>query len=584
MGKKRRHRIEPTDDWEQLKALCGWPEQVSYEEIRPLILFGSSVAERTEQTGTAERTLYRRVNRFEAEGMYSLFSTERAKPKRLAPAIRRFIVDLKAEHPSMRLNEVANVCYVRFGRRPDGRTVARVLAEEPIPLRMVRRYPPYNEIPEAKERTMAIISLHAEGWNVKSIASYLKTYRSTVYRTLHRFIEEGFEGLEDRPKKNSAGGGVRKVDLKAIATVRRLQQNPELGEFRIHAALKQMGIHLSPRTCGRILALNRRLYGLNKPKKGSHQKREMPFASSRRHEYWSADIRYVDHQLPLGGNVYVISILENHSRAILSSMLSRSQDLAAYLSVLYAAVERYGSPEALVTDGGAVFRANQALLIYEALNIDKEEIERGQSWQSYIETTFNIQRRMADWYFAKAESWSELVAVHEKWVEDYNTQSHWAHRERADGRRSPSEVLGWVTGVRYREEDLKRAFFSTRFSRTLDSLGYARFRHWRIYGEEGLARREAALWLGAESLTLEYAGEPLSRYEVEYQPGSRGERLVAISRPTLYETSHRLARLRLFELGDEEWLKALKLEDYAPRKPQRPQALQQVLFTYTEAI
>jgi putative transposase len=107
MGKKRRHRIEPTDDWEQLKALCGWPEQVSYEEIRPLILFGSSVAERTEQTGTAERTLYRRVNRFEAEGMYSLFSTERAKPKRLAPAIRRFIVDLKAEHPSMRPNEVA---------------------------------------------------------------------------------------------------------------------------------------------------------------------------------------------------------------------------------------------------------------------------------------------------------------------------------------------------------------------------------------------------------------------------------------------------------------------------------------------
>jgi hypothetical protein len=83
MGKKRRHRVEPTDDWEQLKPLCGWPEQVSYEEIRPLVLFGSSVAERTEETGTAERTLYRRVNRFEAEGMDSLFSTER--PKRFSP-------------------------------------------------------------------------------------------------------------------------------------------------------------------------------------------------------------------------------------------------------------------------------------------------------------------------------------------------------------------------------------------------------------------------------------------------------------------------------------------------------------------
>jgi hypothetical protein len=51
-------------------------------------------------------------------------------------------------------------------------------------------------------------------------------------------------------------------------------------------------------------------------------------------------------------------------------------------------------------------------------------------------------------------------------------------------------------------------------------LGYARFRDWRVYGEEGLAKREAALWLAAESLTLEYAGETLSRYDVQYVPDS----------------------------------------------------------------
>ncbi len=44
-----------------------------------------------------------------------------------------------------------------------------------------------------------------------------------------------------------------------------LQANPELGEFRIHAALLQLGIRLSPRTCGRILALNRSLYKLPGP-------------------------------------------------------------------------------------------------------------------------------------------------------------------------------------------------------------------------------------------------------------------------------------------------------------------------------
>lgn len=248
-------------------------------------------------------------------------------------------------------------------------------------------------------------------------------------------------------------------------------------------------------------------------------------------------------------------------------------------------MERYGSPEAIVTDGGAIFRANQALSIYEALNIDKEEIERGRPWQSYIETTFNIQRRMADWHFARAESWPELVAIHERGVQDYNEQSHWAHREHEDGRRSPQEVLGWVTGVHYRKEELDRAFFSTRFSRTLNTLGYARFRDWRVYGEEGLAKREAALWLAAESLTLEYAGETLSRYDVQYVPDS--SKLKEITRPRLFETSYMLAHFRLFDLEDalgEGWLKALKLEEYAPRRPQWSQALQQVLFTYTEVI
>ncbi len=112
------------------------------------------------------------------------------------------------------------------------------------------------------------------------------------------------------------------------------------------------------------------------------QKKEMPFAVRRRQQYWTADARYVKGH-KLGGRAYVV----NHSRAILSSALTRTQDLASYLSVLHAAVasafgERYGSPEALVRDpdGGGVFRARQARVVYEALGIAKHEIERGRPW------------------------------------------------------------------------------------------------------------------------------------------------------------------------------------------------------------
>ena len=59
---------------------------------------------------------------------------------------------------------------------------------------------------------------------------------------------------------------MRKITLKIMDTVRRLQRNPLPGEFRVHAKLKQqLGIKLSPRTCGRILALNHKLYAISRP-------------------------------------------------------------------------------------------------------------------------------------------------------------------------------------------------------------------------------------------------------------------------------------------------------------------------------
>jgi hypothetical protein len=283
------------------------------------------------------------------------------------------------------------------------------------------------------------------------------------------------------------------------------------------------------------------------------------------------------------GNVYSISVLENHSRCILASALSTTQDLTAYLSVLHAAVERYGAPEKLVSDGGGVFKANQSQAVYRALGITKEVIERRKPWQNFIETTFNIQRRMADYYFGRAESWEELVAAHDHWVEQYNTQGHWAHRERKDFRRSPAEVLGFLTGVRHRPEDLQRAFFSTRFTRILDVSGYARLKHWKIYAEEGLARREVALWLGTESLAVEFAGDTLARYDVRYSMSTK--RLREVKKPRLFETNYHRSRpqLRLFELdtlGEAGWLKALRLKDYASRRAHnRPQALQGSLFS-----
>ncbi len=447
----------------------------------------------------------------------------------------------------------------------------RILAEDPLPILVGRRFPPYHHAAQgapadSAARRRAVLTLHGEGWTVTSIAAYLHAAqrapaRHTVHDTLKRWIAEGLAGMAD--KSHARTDGVRTVDLPAIAAIKRLQENPELGAWRMHAALKQQGIELSPRTCGRIMARNRKLYGLAKPARAPHTKTPQPFAAVHRHQYWSVDIRHLD-MANIGMKVYCVSILENYSRAILASGLFPTQDLSSYLMILYAAIRQHGVPETLVSDSGAVFvTAKQAKAIYAALGIAKREIERGKPWQNYIESTFKIQRRMADWHFAKATTWAELLAVHDQWVVNLNYQVHWAHQERDDDRRTPRDVLGWYNGRPVTPEELHRLFYRTRFGRKLDRMGSVRFRHWRVYGERGLARERAAVWLYGETLTLEYADEPLAQYRVRYEPAKA--RLRAVEAPLLFETPYQSPQLSLWDLSDAEWLKVMRRPDYAPR-------------------
>ena len=566
MPRRTRPQVAVTEDWQQLILLIDWPEQLAYELIRPVVLFGRSSGERAKETGRAARTLRRKALRFDQIGMASLFAEEQGPAsedrRSLPPPLRQLIVDLQAEYPAFRLKEIARICFIASGRRPSHHTIQRILATGPAPKQAWRRYPRYHDILDPADRRHAVVQLHADGWTVTCIAGYLQTSRQTVHTALRRWIEEGLRGLDD--KSSAPRQPAHQVTLRDMNTVRKLQENPELGEFRVHAALLQMGIKLSPRTCGRILALNRALYGLDKPAKAVHEPRPMPFAASRRHQYWTVDVRYLDmHELG-GGMIYVITILENFSRAILASALSRSKDLTAYLMVLYAAIRQHGSPEALVSDSDAVFKAKEALRIYQALEIRKEVIEKRQPWQSYIETHFNVQRRMADWQYSRAETWTDLVACHDQFVADYNYQVHWAHRDRQDGRHSPAEVLGWVQGVQRDPAELHRIFYATRFGRTLDKLGYVRFRHWRLYGELGLARKRAAIWLYKETLTVEFTDQPLAQYAVEYEPDWR--RLRAITDLRLFETQFRSRQQTLWQLGEDEWVKVVRVPMAFPRR------------------
>jgi putative transposase len=141
MASRKRAQFELTDDWQQLQFHLDWTEQTHNELIRPVVIFGAPPVERAKQTGVSARTIYRRIGRFVEVGTQSLFEAEPVEDKRQLPAfIRQAIVQLKAEYPAFRPNELATICEVRFKRRP------------------------------------------------------------TVYATLKRWIDDGMRGLEDKPR------------------------------------------------------------------------------------------------------------------------------------------------------------------------------------------------------------------------------------------------------------------------------------------------------------------------------------------------------------------------------------------------
>jgi transposase len=563
----KRKPPEAAQPWEQLRLHFIYADQEAYESIRPMLLEGQPALERAKETGISKSTLNRRTKRFRQSGMAGLVSKvpapQQTAPRPLPAHIRWLITELKAEYAALTLREIAAIIYVKNGRRPSHHTVQKVLTEAqdtangvakdtaPIPPTVKRRFPPYAQILGSDNRRMAIVRLHLEGWPITRIAGYLQTTRLTVRRTIERWIDEGVRGLED---KATGPKGPRKVTLQTIAAARKLQVNPRLGAFRLAAALEQQGIRVSPRTCSRILQLNRDLYPELAPPAPEHPDRPhkpMPYATTVPHAIWTVDVRYIsEHQCAdFSGTAYVLTILDNASRAALASLISPTQDLGAYLQVLYAAIYAFGAPDMLVSDGGAIFKAKQAQAIYQALEIQKEQIEK--PWQSYIETMFSVQRRMADFHFERATSWKELSAAHGRWFADYNYQRHFAHEGRTDGRHSPQAVLNGACGRIY-VLDAIQPLFPLRYRRLLDRYGCVQFQHWKIYGEEGLAGKAAAVWLYKEVLTVAFREQPLAHYGVVYQAAS-SSRIHELREPHFYATPFGSAQLRLWDAEAVEW-------------------------------
>jgi hypothetical protein len=100
--------------------------------------------------------------------------------------------------------------------------------------------------------------------------------------------------------------------------------------------------------------------------------------------------------------------------------------------------------------------------------------------------------------------------------------------------------------------------------RHLDRHGYLKFKHWRFFGENGLAGEEVSVWVYENTLKVEHQATTPSLYSVRLSPDQ--QQITEVKNARRLETHFRSPQLDLWQLSDTEWLLALRRPEPGPRK------------------
>lgn len=561
-------------DFHQLQLRFTDPIQFDYEAIRPILLEDQTIAERSRQTEVERTVLGDKARRFVQEGMLGLVDQRAGKAGRkehvFPPPVARYILHVKHMYPPIHYRELVRIVERKFGYTTNHHTIKRFLDQHPIPEQLSMAVTAYHDFDDAYRARWLVVRMAYEGWNDGSIAGCLKLSRRHVERIRENFDRDGFAGLEDQRTRTIAHPSTQ-LTLPLIKEVLDLQQEyPRAGRFRIHGILTQRHGSRAPgeRTVGRAMAKNRRFHGAPGPwPEPAAPPRDMPpvplpYQPHVPHQYWFIDLRYL---VQIDGHwVYSICIIEGYSRKIVAGMVSAYQDDLAVLQVLHAALNEYGCPTGMVSDNGGVFTGRTYRGLLDQLEIAPCYIEKGEPWQNLIESQFKIQLRLADAKFTKATTLEEVQNVHLQFVQTFNTTPHWAHRERPDGRRTPTDVLTWVRGRPIDVAQLQAIVRGLPFDRIVNRHGFVSIQRFCIYTEPGLAKQRVTVWIMEGRLQVEYRQTLLARYDCTFD--RKRKRLKAVSHPKLYRTLFQPTQLEFFDLDDAYWCRVWQ-RAVAPRQP-----------------
>lgn len=536
-----RGSVEPTAAFTQLQLRFTDQPQRRYEIIRPLLLFEDRTAtQRAQETATHPDTVRTYLRRFRQQGMLGLLPdhvkvSPRGRASRIPEAVRQEIARLNALYRGFQYREVARIIFYTCGYRLHPNTVKQVWQQDLPVVQGKLTLGDYHAQKDRYQARIQVMKLYYQGWNKLSISRVLHVSRPTIDRWIARFEAEHFAGLVD--KSSAPKAPARKRWLPLMLAVYHLQKrHPDAGGFRIWSLLARTEI--SVRTVERIMALNRQLYddiphGRRKaPKK---EPAPHPYKATAPHEFWFIDGRKMDFAWD-GVKWWSLIVLDGYSRTMLAGAVAPAEASWVALMVLYAACLRYGTPATLISDSGGAFTSNEFEAVCHRLQIHHEPIEstKGESYLNWMETHFNVQRRLYDYQFSMTTSPAAFEQAHQAFMALYNTTAHQGLLNDHFDPPIPLVVLGDAKGRTCSPEELSRKFSHALLPRTTNQYGCVTLHRAHFYVEAGVPKTQVLLWVSGEQLRAVLDNVVLAEYRCRYD--WRARQVTDIRDGVLYPT------------------------------------------------
>ena len=422
----------------------------------------------------------------------------------------------------------------------------------------------YHTQPDRAQARLQVITLYAQGWEKRSLSRFLQVSRPTIDAWIKRWEAEHLAGLLDKSRAPKVPA--RKVWLPLMLRVYHLQKrHPDAGGFRIWSLLATSEI--SVRTVERIMALNRQLYddilhgrttGAKPPPQPHPYRAEAP------HQYWFIDGRKMDFAIE-GIKWWSLILLDGYSRTMLAGAVAPTEASWVALMVLYTACLRYGAPQALISDSGGAFTCNEFEAVYTRLQIDHKPIEstKGESYLNWMETHFNVQRRLYDYQFALSTTPMAFEQAHQAFMHLYNTSAHQGLLKEHFHPPIPLQVLGEAKGRLFTADELTRKFSQALFPRTTNRHGCVTLHSYHFYVEQGMPKTQVLLWVYGEQLRAVLDNVVLAEYGCRYDWRERKVR--DIHDGVFYPTRFASSQGTLIPLNPQE-----SLVVYRPQALRRP--------------